>query len=109
LVLSALRMQTRLSKPTIPAAGLNQTLWNQPAFLDYVDRWMAEDDPQDVAEIKALSGFDYSADWEHQGQPPAILAARTIPQYSFIDDMWEAYRWHSVRELLAGLPSRANY
>jgi hypothetical protein len=22
----------------------------------------------------------------------AILAARTIPQYSFIDDMWKAYR-----------------
>jgi hypothetical protein len=35
---------------------------------NYVDRWMTEDDTQAVGEIKAQSGFDYSANWERQGQ-----------------------------------------
>ncbi len=68
-----------------------ETLWNQPAFLDYVDRWMTEDDTQAVAEIKAQSGFDYSAAWERQGQTQFWLQGE-FPQYSFIDDMWKAYR-----------------
>ena len=60
-------------------------------FFDYVDRWMTEDDTQAVAEIKAQSGFDYSADWERQGQTRFWLQGE-FPQYSFIDDMWKAYR-----------------
>jgi hypothetical protein len=68
-----------------------ETTWNQPAFLDYVDRWMTEDDTQAVVEIKAQSGFDYSADWERQGQTQFWLQGE-FPQYSFIDDMWKAYR-----------------
>jgi hypothetical protein len=68
-----------------------ETTWNQQAFLDYVDRWMTEDDTQAVAEIKAQSGFDYSANWERQKQTQYWLQGE-FPQYSFIDDMWKAYR-----------------
>ena len=39
-------------------------LCGHPAFFDYADRWMTEDDTQAVAAIKAQSGFDYSQDWE---------------------------------------------
>jgi hypothetical protein len=52
---------------------------------------MTEDDTQAVADIKAQSGFDYSADWERQGQTEAWLQGE-FPQSSFIDDMWKAYR-----------------
>jgi hypothetical protein len=68
-----------------------QDNWNHPAFFDYVDRWMTEDDTQAVADIKTQSGFDYSADWERQGQTAAWLQGE-FPQYSFVDDMWKAYR-----------------
>jgi hypothetical protein len=68
-----------------------ENVWNYPAFFDYVDRWMTEDDTQAIAEIKAQSGFDYSQDWERQGQTRYWLQGE-FPQYSFIDDMWKAYR-----------------
>jgi hypothetical protein len=68
-----------------------ENVWNYPPFLDYADRWMTEDDTQAVAEIKAQSGFDYSADWERQGQTRFWLQGE-FPQYTFIDDMWTAYR-----------------
>jgi hypothetical protein len=68
-----------------------ETVWNHPAFFDYVDRWMTENDAQAVAEIKAQSGFDYSANWERQGQTQYWLQGE-FPQYTFIDDMWKAYR-----------------
>jgi len=44
-----------------------------------------------VADIKAQTGFDYSTDWERQKQTRFFLQGR-IPQYTFIDDMWTAYR-----------------
>jgi len=68
-----------------------ENAWNYPAFFDYVDRWMTEDDTQAIAEIKAQSGFDYSANWERQGQTRYWLQGE-FPQYTFIDDMWAAYR-----------------
>ncbi len=68
-----------------------ETVWNYPAFFDYVDRWMTEDDTQAVGEIKVQSGFDYSANWERQGQTRFWLQGE-FPQYSFIDDMWKTYR-----------------
>lgn len=68
-----------------------ENIWNYPAFFDYVDRWMTEDDTQAVAQIKAQTGFDYSADWERQGQTRFWLQGE-FPQYTFIDDMWKAYR-----------------
>jgi hypothetical protein len=67
-------------------------VWNYPAFFDYVDRWMTEDDTQAVAEIKAQTGFDYSANWERQRQTRYWLEGE-FPQYTFIDDMWTAYRY----------------
>jgi len=68
-----------------------ENVWNYPAFFDYVDRWMSEDDTQAVADIKAQTGFDYSANWERQGQTQYWLQGE-FPQYTFIDDMWRAYR-----------------
>jgi hypothetical protein len=46
---------------------------------------------QAVAEIKAQSGFEYTADKERQGQTRFWLQGE-FPQYAFIDDMWKAYR-----------------
>jgi hypothetical protein len=68
-----------------------ESAWNHPAFFDYVDRWMMENDTQAIAEIKAQTGFDYSANWERQGQTQYWLQGE-FPQYTFIDDMWKAYR-----------------
>jgi hypothetical protein len=68
-----------------------ESVWNYPAFFDYVDRWMEQDDTQAVAEIKAQTGFDYGAGWERQGQTRYWLQGE-FPQYTFIDDMWRTYR-----------------
>jgi len=68
-----------------------ESVWNYPAFFDYADRWMTEDDSQAIAEIKAQTGFDYSANWDRQGQTRYWLQGE-FPQYTFIDDMWSAYR-----------------
>jgi len=68
-----------------------ENVWNYPPFFDYVDRWMTEDDTQAIAQIKAQTGFDYSANWERQGQTRFWLQGE-FPQYTFIDDMWAAYR-----------------
>lgn len=67
-----------------------ETTWNHPAFFDYVQRWMTEDDTQAVANIKAQSGFDYSMGWELQRQTHVFLQGR-IAQPTFIDDMWRRY------------------
>ncbi len=67
-----------------------ESVWNYPAFFDYVNRWMTEDDTQAIAAIKAQSGFDYSADWERQRQTVNWLGGE-VSQPSFIDDMWNAY------------------
>lgn len=78
-------LATRLLGPEAVSA------WNYPAFFDYADRWMTEDDTDDVAAILEQSGFDYSTDWQRQGQTRQFLAGR-IPQNTFVDDMWAAYR-----------------
>jgi len=69
-----------------------KSVWNYPPFFDYVYRWMTEDDTQAVAEIKAQSGFDYSANWERQGQTQYWLDGE-VSQPTFVDDMWNAYHW----------------
>jgi Bacterial Ig-like domain (group 2) len=69
-----------------------ESVWNHQAFFDYVYRWMTEDDTQAVAQIKAQSGYDYSASWERQKQTVDWLDGE-VPQPSFIDDMWNAYHW----------------
>ena len=45
-----------------------------------------------MAQIKAQSGYDYSASWERQKQTVNGLDGE-VPQPSFIDDMWNAYHW----------------
>ncbi len=65
--------------------------WNYPAFFDYVDRWMNEDDTQAVADIKAQTGYDYTANWLRQRQTVHYLEGN-VAQPSFIDDMWRAFR-----------------
>jgi hypothetical protein len=52
---------------------------------------MNEDDTQAVADIKTQSGFDYSASWERQKQTAVFLQGR-VAEYTFVDDMWTAYR-----------------
>jgi hypothetical protein len=68
-----------------------ENVWNYPAFFDYVDRWMTEDDTQAVAQIKSQSNYDYSANWERQKQTQYWLQGEAQDP-SFIDDMWAAYR-----------------
>lgn len=65
--------------------------WNHPAFFDYVERWMFEDDTQAVADIMAQIGADYSASWMRQRQTRFFLQG-CHPNNTFIDDMWQAYR-----------------
>src|SRR5258706_9728378 len=67
------------------------TIWNYPAFFDYADRWMIEDDAQAVADIKTQSGYDYTASWMRQRQTKGYFQG-DFPQSSFVDDMWKAYR-----------------
>ena len=67
-----------------------ETAWNHPAFFDYLDCWMTEDDTQAVAAIKAQTG-------RLQPEPGAPGPARfwlqsEFAQHLFIDDMWKAYR-----------------
>ena len=68
-----------------------ESAWNYPAFFDYVDRWMTEDDTQAVADVLAQSGYDYSSGWDRQRQTAGYFQGG-FPQYSFVDDMWAAYR-----------------
>jgi hypothetical protein len=70
----------------------SENIWNHTAFFDYVYRWMTEDDTQAVAEIKVQSGYDYSANWERQGQTQYWLDGE-VSQPTFVDDMWNAYHW----------------
>lgn len=74
-----------------------ERIWNHPAFFDYVYRWMTEDDAQAVATIKAQSGFDYSVDWARQRQTQVYLR-NLVSNPTFIDDMWNKYRWQSISQ-----------
>jgi hypothetical protein len=75
--------------------------WNYPAFFDYADRWMSENDTQSVATILSQTGYDYTADWLRQRQTRSFLQGR-IAQPGFVDDMWTAYR-----NLVIGSPPTA--
>ena len=65
--------------------------WGHPAFFDYVDRWMFEDDTQAIAAIASQRGTQYSASWQRQRQTRFFLQG-AHPNNTFIDDMWTAYR-----------------
>jgi hypothetical protein len=56
--------------------------WHHDAFLDYVDRWMFEDDAQFVKTIKVATGRDFDHDWSRQGQA----------WDAFVNEMWARHR-----------------
>ncbi len=53
--------------------------WNHPAYFDYIDRWMTEDDSRQMADIKA-----------HYGKAPRIRQGETWSK--FVTEMWKTYR-----------------
>ncbi len=59
-----------------------EKFWDRPAFFDYVDRWMTEDDAEQVATIKKVRGWDFSnsAGRQKQAWDP------------FVNAMWARYR-----------------
>ena len=63
-----------------------EKVWNHDAFFDYVDRWMDEDDTEDIRTIKEATGQDYSASWARQRQA----------WDPFVNQMWAKYR-HNLR------------
>ena len=75
-----------------------ESLWNHDPFLDYVDRWMTENDAAAVATIKSATGLDYSAGWERQGQA----------WDQFVDEMWSAYR-NNLPQAVTGSSAPARY
>jgi hypothetical protein len=68
-----------------------ESIWNHPAFFDYVDRWMTEDDTEAIALIKKQTGVDYSQDWQRQRQTRYWLQGQ-VSEPTFVDDMWKKYR-----------------
>ena len=56
--------------------------WNHDAFLDYVDRWMYENDEGFVKRIKEATGRDHDHDWSRQGQA----------WDAFVNEMWVKHR-----------------
>ncbi len=56
--------------------------WNQPAFLDYADRWMTEDDTEHIKAIKEATGRDFSPDYNRQRNT----------WDPFVDRMWATHR-----------------
>ena len=59
-----------------------EKFWDHDAFLDYVDRWMYEDDAAFVKTIKEATGQDYDKEWARQGQT----------WDPFVNEMWARYR-----------------
>jgi hypothetical protein len=60
-----------------------QSNWNHDAFFAYVDRWMdPTGDDAYTQEIYDLTGLDYRAAWQRQGQA----------WDDFVNEMWAAYR-----------------
>ena len=56
--------------------------WNHDSFLDYVDRWMYENDTDSVKIIKDATSKDLDHDWSRQGQA----------WDAFVNEMWAKYR-----------------
>jgi hypothetical protein len=68
-----------------------EEVWDHPAFFDYVDRWMREDDSAALEEILRQIKKDYTANWKRQRQTRYFLQGGH-PKHRFIDEMWGAYR-----------------
>jgi len=56
-----------------------EKVWNHPAYFDYIDRWMTEDESKQIADIKA-----------HYGKAPSIRQGETWSK--FVTEMWQTYR-----------------
>ncbi|MBN2270715.1 MAG: hypothetical protein JXN61_08880 [Sedimentisphaerales bacterium] len=56
--------------------------WSHDAFLDYVDRWMFEDDAEFVKAIREATGRDHDKEWARQGQA----------WDAFVNEMWAKHR-----------------
>ncbi|HUT57248.1 MAG TPA: hypothetical protein VNA25_05175 [Phycisphaerae bacterium] len=56
--------------------------WGHDAFLDYVDRWMYENDGEFVKVINKETGRDHDKDWSRQEQT----------WEPFVNEMWAKYR-----------------
>jgi hypothetical protein len=56
--------------------------WGHDAFLDYVDRWMGENDAQFLKKIKEATGQDHDKAWSRQGQS----------WEPFANEMWALHR-----------------
>ena len=59
-----------------------EEIWGHPAFFDYVDRWMTEDDREFVHVIKLHTRSDYTRYYTRQGFTWDV----------FVKNMWEKYR-----------------
>jgi hypothetical protein len=59
-----------------------EKVWGHDAFLDYVDRWMYEDDGAFVKTIKEATGRDHDKSWARQGQA----------WDAFVNEMWAEHR-----------------
>jgi hypothetical protein len=58
-----------------------ETVWNHPAFLDYIDRWMNEDDAEHVKTINKAKGWDFSAAYLRQGSSWDVFATEMYRTY----------------------------
>ncbi len=56
--------------------------WHHDAFLDYVDRWMYENDAAFVKTIKEATHQDHEKEWARQGQA----------WDAFVNEMWAKHR-----------------
>jgi len=59
--------------------------WGHDAFLDYVDRWMYEDDTAFIKTIKEATGKDYDREWSRHGWAWQEKEA-------FVKEMWAKHR-----------------
>jgi len=59
--------------------------WGHDAFLDYVDRWMFEDDAAFVKTIKEATGKDHDHEWSRHGWAWQEKEA-------FVKEMWAKHR-----------------
>jgi len=59
-----------------------ESAWGHEAFLDYVDRWMGENDAQFLKKIKEATGQDHNHEWSRQGQS----------WEPFANEMWARHR-----------------
>lgn len=59
--------------------------WGHDAFLDYVDRWMYEDDTAFIKTIKEATGKDYDHEWSRHGWAWQEKEA-------FVKEMWAKHR-----------------